>query len=68
MEIKPFTRTEKIIVFFACALGWAHDAIGLTLITALAEPIQTTEHAARSISACLCLLYDALNGGGRRAT
>lgn len=40
MEIKPFTRTEKIIVFFACALGWAHDAIGLTLITALAEPIQ----------------------------
>jgi MFS family permease len=42
MEIKPFTRTEKIIVFFACALGWAHDAIGLTLITALAEPIQVT--------------------------
>ncbi|MFW9935989.1 MAG: MFS transporter [Candidatus Thorarchaeota archaeon] len=42
MEIKPFTRTEKIIVFFACALGWAHDAIGLTLITALAEPIQLT--------------------------
>ncbi len=42
MEIKPFTRTEKIIVFFACALGWAHDAIGLTLITALTEPIQTT--------------------------
>jgi MFS family permease len=42
MEIKPFTRTEKLIVFFACALGWAHDAIGLTLITALAEPIQLT--------------------------
>ncbi len=40
MEITPFTRTEKLIVFFACALGWAHDAIGLTLITALAEPIQ----------------------------
>ena len=42
MEIKPFTRTEKLVVFFACALGWAHDAVGLTLITALAVPIQQT--------------------------
>jgi MFS family permease len=42
MEITPFTRKEKAIVFLACALGWAHDAIGLTLITALAVPIQQT--------------------------
>lgn len=42
MEITPFTRQEKAIVFFACALGWAHDAIGLTLITALAVPLQLT--------------------------
>ncbi|MFX0168890.1 MAG: MFS transporter [Candidatus Hodarchaeota archaeon] len=41
MDIKPFTRKEKIIVFFACALGWAHDAIGLTLITFLVGPIAT---------------------------
>lgn len=39
MDIKPFTRKEKSIVFFACALGWAHDAIGLTLITFLVGPI-----------------------------
>jgi MFS family permease len=39
MDIKPFSRKEKIIVFFACALGWAHDAIGLTLITFLVGPI-----------------------------
>ncbi len=39
MDIKPFSRKEKIIVFFACALGWAHDAIGLTLITFFVGPI-----------------------------
>lgn len=39
MDIKPFTRKEKAIVFFACALGWAHDAIGLTLINFLVLPI-----------------------------
>ncbi len=34
-----YTGKEKFIVFFACALGWAHDAIGLTLINFLALPI-----------------------------
>jgi MFS family permease len=34
-----FTRTEKAIVLIAAAIGWSHDAVGLTLINFLAEPI-----------------------------
>ncbi len=34
-----FTRTEKLIVLIAAAIGWSHDAVGLTLINFLAEPI-----------------------------
>ncbi len=36
-----YSRMEKFVVFFACALGWAHDAIGLTLINFLVLPIMT---------------------------
>ncbi|WP_456369046.1 MFS transporter [Geoglobus sp.] len=34
-----FTRAEKIIVLIAAAIGWSHDAVGLTLLNFLAEPI-----------------------------
>jgi len=34
-----FTRFEKIIVLIAAAIGWSHDAVGLTLLNFLAEPI-----------------------------
>ncbi len=34
-----FTRTEKIVVLIAAAIGWSHDAVGLTLLNFLAEPI-----------------------------
>ncbi len=34
-----FSRTEKLIVLIAAAIGWSHDAVGLTLINFLAEPI-----------------------------
>jgi len=34
-----YSAREKFVVFFACALGWAHDAIGLTLINFLTLPI-----------------------------
>ncbi|NOY11114.1 MAG: MFS transporter [Archaeoglobi archaeon] len=34
-----FTRNEKIIVLIAAAIGWSHDAVGLTLLNFLAEPI-----------------------------
>ncbi len=37
-EIK-FTKTEKLIVLIAAAIGWSHDAVGLTLLNFLAEPI-----------------------------
>jgi len=36
-----YSSREKFVVFFACALGWAHDAIGLTLINFLTIPIMT---------------------------
>lgn len=34
-----YSRKELVLVFFACALGWAHDAIGLTLINFLSTDI-----------------------------
>jgi MFS family permease len=34
-----YSRKELAVVFFACALGWAHDAIGLTLINFLSTEI-----------------------------
>ncbi len=34
-----FTRAEKLIVLIAAAIGWSHDAVGLTLLNFLAEPI-----------------------------
>lgn len=33
-EIK-FTKAEKLIVLIAAAIGWSHDAVGLTLSTFL---------------------------------
>ena len=34
-----YSRNEKILVFVACALGWAFDAVGLTLINFLATDL-----------------------------
>ncbi|WP_202318543.1 MFS transporter [Archaeoglobus neptunius] len=34
-----FSRTEKLVVLVAAAIGWSHDAVGLTLLNFLAEPI-----------------------------
>ncbi len=34
-----FSRFEKLIVLLAAAIGWSHDAVGLTLLNFLAEPI-----------------------------
>ncbi|MBE8540378.1 MFS transporter [Geoglobus acetivorans] len=38
-EKTEFTRMEKLIVLVAAAIGWSHDAVGLTLLNFLAEPI-----------------------------
>lgn len=37
--VVKFTKFEKIIVLIAAAIGWSHDAVGLTLLNFLAEPI-----------------------------
>ncbi len=37
-ELK-FTQFEKLIVLIAAAIGWSHDAVGLTILNFLAEPI-----------------------------
>ncbi|MFX1367675.1 MAG: MFS transporter [Promethearchaeota archaeon] len=42
MTEETYSRKEKVLVFIACALGWAFDAVGLTLINFLATDIQTT--------------------------
>ncbi len=34
-----FSRGEKLVVLLAAAIGWSHDAVGLTLLNFLAEPI-----------------------------
>jgi MFS family permease len=34
-----YTRAAKIMVFTACALGWAFDAVGLTLINFLTDDL-----------------------------
>ncbi|KUJ94017.1 MAG: Sugar transporter, partial [Archaeoglobus fulgidus] len=34
-----FSKFEKLIVLLAAAIGWSHDAVGLTLLNFLAEPI-----------------------------
>ncbi len=38
-EDEDYGRGEKILVFIACALGWAFDAVGLTIINFLATDI-----------------------------
>ena len=42
MTEETYSRKEKVLVFIACALGWAFDAVGLTLINFLATDIETT--------------------------
>lgn len=42
MEPDSYSRKEKVLVFIACALGWAFDAVGLTLINFVAPEIMTT--------------------------
>lgn len=39
MTSETYTRSAKILVFIACALGWAFDAVGLTLINFVATDI-----------------------------
>jgi putative MFS transporter len=39
---RDYSRRELALVFFACALGWAHDAVGLTLTTFLSTSIMST--------------------------
>ena len=39
MEAESYSTREKVLVFIACALGWAFDAVGLTLINFLATDI-----------------------------
>jgi MFS family permease len=34
-----YSRKEKLLVFIACALGWAFDAVGLTIINFVAPEI-----------------------------
>ncbi|MFW9804914.1 MAG: MFS transporter [Candidatus Thorarchaeota archaeon] len=41
MSEDTYSRKEKILVFLACALGWAFDAVGLTIINMLSLDIQT---------------------------
>ncbi|MFX0056165.1 MAG: MFS transporter [Promethearchaeota archaeon] len=41
MSEDTYSRNEKILVFLACALGWAFDAVGLTIINMLSLDIQT---------------------------
>jgi MFS family permease len=42
MTEDTYSRKEKALVFIACALGWAFDAVGLTLINFVAPEIMTT--------------------------
>ena len=42
MEPDSYSRKEKVLVFIACALGWAFDAVGLTLINFVAPEIMAT--------------------------
>ena len=42
MTQDSYSRKEKVLVFIACALGWAFDAVGLTLINFVAPEIMTT--------------------------
>lgn len=37
--MESFSKGEKLIVIIAAAIGWSHDAVGLTLLNFLAEPI-----------------------------
>ncbi len=39
MGPETYTRGAKILVFVACALGWAFDAVGLTLINFVATDL-----------------------------
>ncbi|MFX0107781.1 MAG: MFS transporter, partial [Candidatus Hodarchaeota archaeon] len=41
MSTETYTRNEKILVFIACALGWAFDAVGLTIINFLTDDLIT---------------------------
>ncbi len=37
--MSEYSRNEKLLVFIACALGWAFDAVGLTLINFVATDL-----------------------------
>ncbi len=39
MAEESYTRAAKIMVFTACALGWAFDAVGLTIINFLTDDL-----------------------------
>lgn len=39
MTTESYTRSAKILVFIACALGWAFDAVGLTIINFLTDDL-----------------------------
>ena len=39
MVSETYTRSAKILVFVACALGWAFDAVGLTIINFLTDDL-----------------------------
>lgn len=39
MVSETYTRGAKIMVFVACALGWAFDAVGLTIINFLTDDL-----------------------------
>jgi MFS family permease len=41
MTSESYTRGAKVMVFIACALGWAFDAVGLTLINFLTDDLIT---------------------------
>ncbi|MFW9806901.1 MAG: MFS transporter [Candidatus Thorarchaeota archaeon] len=41
ISTESYTRNAKILVFIACALGWAFDAVGLTIITFLTNELKT---------------------------
>ena len=39
MTSESYTRGAKVLVFIACALGWAFDAVGLTIINFLTDDL-----------------------------
>ncbi len=39
MTSEEYSRKDKVLVFIACALGWAFDAVGLTIINFLATDL-----------------------------